>query len=110
MMIMEKIMKPYINFPNSSLQRFKSKYPRFFEKWIYSFQIGAIFIELGSYIAERGEDESCREDIINKIKMVRELIDNKANIVTVTKAEDLIEMIVIFSTLISRSAHPLVYI
>jgi hypothetical protein len=42
--------------------------------------------------------------------MVKELIDNKDNITTTIKIEDLTETIVLFSTLISRQAHPLVYI
>lgn len=53
-MIMENIMRPYISHPNSSLTSFRNKYPGFFEKWVYSFQIGAIFAELGSYIGEKG--------------------------------------------------------
>ena len=70
-------MRPYISHANSSLTSFRNKYPGFFQKWVYSFQIGAIFAELGSYIGEKGEDEEYREDIINKIKYVSGLIDNK---------------------------------
>jgi hypothetical protein len=80
MMIMENVMRPYLAHPGASLTTFRSKYPGFFEKWLYSFQIGSIFHELGTYIAEKGEDASLREDITNKIKYVRELIDNKENI------------------------------
>jgi hypothetical protein len=54
MLIMENIMRPYLSHPNSTLTTFKTKYPGFFEKWIYSFQIGVIFNELGTYISEKG--------------------------------------------------------
>ena len=42
-MIMEHVIKPWISHPNSSSTEVKNKYPGFFEKWIYSFQIGSIF-------------------------------------------------------------------
>ena len=38
-LIYQKIMAPYIREPNSSLGKFKNKYPGFFQKWLYSFQI-----------------------------------------------------------------------
>lgn len=109
-MIMENIMRPYLSHPNSTLTPFRGKYPGFFEKWIYSFQIGAILGELGGYIAEKGEDETCRVDIINKIKLVKELLDNRDNISKTITIEELTETIVVFSTLINRQAEPLVYI
>lgn len=84
-MIMETIMKPYLQQPNATLTTFRNKYPGFFQKWIYSFQIANIFQELAAYISERGEDDNYREDIINKIKLVRDLIDNKENIKTTMK-------------------------
>jgi hypothetical protein len=42
--------------------------------------------------------------------MVREFIDNKDSIKANMKIEELTELIVVFATLISRQAHPLVYI
>lgn len=47
---MEKILVPYIKFPNSSKTKFRNKYPGFFKKWIYSFQIDRLFEVLGVYI------------------------------------------------------------
>ena len=88
-MIMENVMRPYLAYPGATLTTFRTKYPSFFEKWLYSFQIGVIFHELGTYIAEKGEDASCREDIINKIKYVRELTDNKENITQTIKIDEL---------------------
>lgn len=41
--------------------------------------------------------------------MVSELIDNKENIKTTMRIEDLTETIVLFSTLISKQSHPSVY-
>lgn len=43
MMIMENVMRPYLGHPGATATTFRSKYPGFFEKWLYSFQIGAIF-------------------------------------------------------------------
>jgi hypothetical protein len=63
-LIMEKIMKPYLRFPNSSVTKFKSKYPGFFQKWIYSFQIPELFLELGGFIGENGADELYTKDIV----------------------------------------------
>lgn len=48
--VMEKILIPYIKFPNSSKTKFKNKYPGFFQKWLYSFQIDRLFEVLGIYI------------------------------------------------------------
>ena len=77
---MQKIMRPYLRQPNSSKSKFKTKYPCFFEKWIYSFQISELFNELSSYIAEKGNDSAFAEDIVDKIKLLTLFLDNKDNI------------------------------
>ena len=50
-LIMEKIMKPFLSTVNSSAGGFKAKYPAFFQKHVYSFQIGGVFEGLGSFIS-----------------------------------------------------------
>lgn len=44
LLIMEKIMRPYLRRPNSSNTKFKTKYPCFFQKWIYTYQLPEIFL------------------------------------------------------------------
>jgi len=53
---MDKIMQSYIRHPNSSVTKFRNKYPAFFNPWIYSFQIGQLFEELGNFISNNAED------------------------------------------------------
>lgn len=38
-LIFNKIMRQYIATPNSSQTKFRTKYPCFFQKWIYTFQL-----------------------------------------------------------------------
>ena len=49
-LIFSKILAPYIRHPNSSQGKFKNKYPGFFQKWLYSFQIAGVLGELGGYL------------------------------------------------------------
>lgn len=42
--------------------------------------------------------------------MVRDIIDNKENIINTIKIQELVETIIIFTTLISRQSHPMVYV
>jgi hypothetical protein len=74
---MEKIMIPYLQYPKSSQSKFKCKYPGFFANWIYSFQIKNLFFQLGGFIEEHAGEADSREDIIAKIQLVSEFLDNK---------------------------------
>lgn len=104
-------MIPYLRYPKSAQSKFKFKYPGFFANWIYSFQIKRLFFELGGFIEEHAGEEDLREDIIAKIQMVSDFLDNKENIEKSTSLEELTETIVTFSTLLSPSSiHPSVYL
>lgn len=63
-LIMEKIMTPYLRDATSSKSKFKTKYPGFFQKWIYSYQIPELFEELGRLISENGSNAEFTKDAV----------------------------------------------
>ncbi len=68
-------MKPYLSHPNSTTTKFKSKYPGFFQKWIYYYEIPQLFQELGSFISQYGSDPLYSKDSVDKIKLLGDFLD-----------------------------------
>ena len=109
-LIMEKIMTPYLRNPDGSNSKFKSKYPGFFQRWIYSYQIGELFEELGELIGEHGSRAECTKDAVEKIKMLSEFLDNQESVEKSIGVEQLTTAIIQFSTIVSEDTQPLVYL
>lgn len=74
-LIMDKLMRPYLRTPRSSATKFKTKYPCFFQKWIYTYHLPELFLELGTFIAEYGVDPECTKDGVEKIKLLGEYLE-----------------------------------
>ena len=107
-LIFQKIMTPYLRDPNSLDSKFKTKYPGFFQHWIYSYQIPELFEELGGLIGEHGSRQECSKDAVEK--MLGEFLDNKESVEKCLGVEQLTTAIIQFSTIVSGETQPSVYL
>lgn len=109
-LILQKIMTPYLRDPTSSSSKFRTKYPGFFQRWIYSYQMAELFEELGGLIGEHGSKAECTKDAVEKIKMLGEFLDHKESVEKCLGVDQLTTAIIQFSTMVSEETQPLVYL
>lgn len=72
-------MRPYLRTPNSSATKFKTKYPCFFQKWIYVYHLPDLFHEIGAFIAEHGADPLCTKDAVEKVRLLGDFMEGLEN-------------------------------
>lgn len=109
-LIMEKIMTPYLRNPDSSNSKFRTKYPGFFQRWIYSYQIPELFEELGRLIGEEGGRAESTRDAVEKIRMLGEFLESKESVEKCLGVEQLTTAVIQFSTTVTEDTQPLVYL
>jgi hypothetical protein len=95
-------MKPYLRHPNSTATKFRSKYPGFFQRWIYVYHLGELFQELGSFISEYGSDPLYSKDSVEKIKLLSGFLEDKEISPKYIAVEQLTTIFIEFSTVMSE--------
>lgn len=74
---MYRIMVPFIKTHKDQLPNFHKKYPGFFKKWVYSFQVVELMGLLRDHIQENADKKEYKEDILFKIEVVYDILQNK---------------------------------
>lgn len=103
-------MNPFLSSPKEVVSIFKDKYPAFFNKWIYSFQIVELMTNLKNHIEKREEDASFKQDILYKINIVHGICDNKESIDKNISKESLMECLGEFSSIFHSKMDKDIYL